>query len=331
MAGMNPPNSRPWTSFPDQAFSEALTDYLLQVDAKTFDKKQKKMLWISLSSVNYRRSSWHGPALPYDFENEENHLRLLPAFTYQFKKRGDRWIFCNFRFEGKWKCDPETGNIVVPNAEEWSKIMDRSNHHRQAHGWPLEQTPCYRFLYSSGMCTCALCPNAPRYSELQGSGGPSTVDPEVPSSEPAQSTNARKPRVRFLLSSPTSSCVRFLVSRPEVAEHPSTVTPRKSILKVKGIAPTPSGSEVQDDSWRVDPRLLKTPVVSPRVSPVHAYSTQIDELESFLQTTEMNLKRVQRSLNLSNLAMLDRHIRRSNALCDNQSQSSTEWETRSAE
>ncbi|KAJ9614469.1 hypothetical protein H2200_002606 [Cladophialophora chaetospira] len=275
-----------WESSPGQAFREAETDFLFsQLDSQPWDKLQRQMIKYRIM-YQYRRHTWHYPAPPYDWETEENTDRLLPTFTYDFIKRGDRWIFYRFRFDGKWKCDPDTGNLVATSFKAWCSVLDKENHFRQQFGKPLLQSPCLRFLDDNGDCTCGACPNAPRFSGPRGSHN---VDPvqsaaevqPVGASEPSEEgpatteRNRTERRVRFVVASEESSRVRFLVSSPDVSTsptHPATAHPRRSILKVK-YCTAASLSEEKQDTTRRDPRPT-APLLLPLTSYVTVFSTQ---------------------------------------------------------
>ncbi|EXJ54556.1 hypothetical protein A1O7_09897 [Cladophialophora yegresii CBS 114405] len=155
-------NLQPWQSAHGQSFYEAFTDWLLQLNVRSYSEPQRRMIWHNtIGLTQATRSKWHFPALPYVMETDENAARLLPTFSYDFAKRGGCWVFYNLRFRATWKCDPETGNIVVPTLSAWSDIMDTLSHYRQARGWPILRSPSYECLCDKDMCTLHLYPKTP--------------------------------------------------------------------------------------------------------------------------------------------------------------------------
>ncbi len=276
------PNLREWTSAPGVPFSDALSDYLLQLDVRNYNRAQRKMIWDNATQRQQaRQAKWHGPTPPYDLETEENSARLCPTFTYNFNKRGDCWTFSNFRFSDTWKVDPDTGNIVLPNVHEWSKIMDKQNHYRQAQGWPLIVARCEKFLYGDGVCDCGQCPDAPSHKRPRSTpDGPLRCFEETHPADVVEST-PRPRKVRFLVSSAPQARVQFLLNTPESSTDADSFSedrpspPRKSSLKsiLKRRATSPTEEQAVNTTPR--PRVRSPP--GPRLQ------TWADILTGYLQ------------------------------------------------
>ena len=264
-------NVTTWTSKPRAAFSDALSDYFFHLDVKKYDHAQRTQIWHNATQRQQaRQAKRHGPALPYDLETEENSRRLLPTFTYHFNKRGDFWTFWNFRFSDSWKVDPETGSIVVPNLDAWSKIVDNQNHFRQAQGWPLIAD---RLLYGDAVCKCGQCPNA-RFRSHRGRSSDKQIRSETdinslhcfPDAGPFGTLPARPSQVRFLLTKPEAR-VKFMVNSPDSSNDADSFSedepspkrkprPLKSILVTRTI---PSTEQAQLVNASTRPRKLHLP------------------------------------------------------------------------
>ncbi|ETI20350.1 hypothetical protein G647_08384 [Cladophialophora carrionii CBS 160.54] len=264
-------NLRPWESAHGQSFSEAFTDWLLQLSVRSYNEPQRRIIWHNtIGLTQTTRSKWHFPAHPYVGETDENAARLLPTFSYDFAKRGDRWIFYNFRFRATWKCDPETGNIVVPTLSAWSNIVDTLPHYRQAHGWPILPSPCYEGLYDKYICTWHLYPDAPRHRDIGKQRNVlTTVNPQSQVSESSPTRSA----TTSILSSPDSDsdilprCVRFLVSSPDASRVRFLLSsPRASCDGPSSSPPSPAQRHWRDLAWRV-PRLVTRVSTPAAISP----------------------------------------------------------------